>query len=265
MIDAIMSGIGGALKGGVDAFTWQQEYGQKERALDSRNQIEQLKLDVRTMLAELAESGKNERWATPSGNVQAQQTGANDRAAGVQEGQDRRLDVVEQGRNQRWFEPSGNAVLGSETARRGQDMTSSTARRGQDFTAGTARRGQDLTFKTGEMRDFTTQRGQDMSAATAAAGQDTARTIAGMPARASGSGVNFYDRPAGQTPVTTTRPSVPGAPPIVAPGGGAPSAGNDQAEASRLIAAFDTEKDPAKKAELQRQMQAVLARLRGGK
>lgn len=64
---------------------------------------------------------------------------------------------------------SPDALLGSETTRRGQDMTQSTAlsgqavtMRGQDLTQGTAVRGQDL-------QAATTQRGQDLTAQTAAA------------------------------------------------------------------------------------------------
>lgn len=56
------------------------------------------------------------------------------------------------------------AVLSTDTARRGQDITRDTTMRGQDVASATTRRGQDISLSTA-------QRGQDISAATAAAGQ----------------------------------------------------------------------------------------------
>jgi hypothetical protein len=255
--EEVAAGIGGGLSAGVNQYNWQKDYEQKDRAIDSRTQIEQLKLEVREMIAQLNEQGRNERWATPSGNIQTQQQGATERAT-----------MAEEGRNDRWATPSGNAFLSSETSRRGQDLnfdlgirrdtttqrgqdiTATTARRGQDVGATTSRRGQDLTFKTAEMRDVTDRRGQDLGATTQAANEQGRNTRAAM------QGVNFY----GATPVTAPQGMRQ---PVSAPAP-APSATNDQTEAARLIAAFDAEKDPVKKAALQKDMQAVLQRLKGG-
>lgn len=257
-LDTVLQGIGGALKGGLDAYSWQQEYAQKDRELAQRKDVETLKLEIRTMLAELAEKGRNDRAELSSDTTRRGQdltaSTAADRNATTQRGQDLNFNL---------------GMTRDTTTRRGQDldfrtgeMRDATTRRGQDVGASTQRRGQDLTFKSAEMRDFTDRRGQDMNAATAAAGQKSREDIA----RIRGPVVNFYS---GSTPVTPSQPA-PGRTPVTPPATSAAPAGaapdfskmtNDAliAEAQKQI---DATSDPKKKAELQARLDAL--RKRGG-
>lgn len=176
-----LAGIGGALKGGFDGYSYMRESAQKDKQIEQQKEIAAMRAEVQAMIAQVAatsrenvattnasgrrdvaginnrtrenvagltEFGRDFRWGTPSGNVTAQQEGANARndATIAERG------VEEAGRNTRHTTPSGNAVLGSETTRRGQDITSSTARRGQD-----------LNFELGGDRNRLTERGQDLN------------------------------------------------------------------------------------------------------
>lgn len=273
-LDTLLAGIGGGARGAFDAFTWQQEYDQKERGQDQKLTVEQLKADIRIMLAEAAESGRNARHDAPSGNalVGAETTrrGQDMTSATAQRGQDLNFDLGTQ-RDSTTQRGQDLTFRTNETrdvtARRGQDLGAETSRRGQDIGASTSRRGQDLTFLTGQNRDTTARRGQDIGASTAAAGQANQRAIAQMPARTGFGGANFYDQPAPSGGLPVRPASVSGGLPVGAPSAApasAPGRGADEAEANRLIAAYDGEKDPKKKADLQKQMQAILGRLKGG-
>ncbi len=174
---AWLAGVGGALEGAAKGYSWQKEYDQKERGLDIREQIAQLREEIRQKIAEMTEGGRNARHETPSGDTlvrtQTQRDIADTTEAGrnarwsvpsgntlfTEAGRDRRwntpsanTELTELGRNTRWATPSGNARLGSETTRRGQDIGASTARRGQD-----------LTFSLGTSGQQVTQRGQDVT------------------------------------------------------------------------------------------------------
>lgn len=158
--------VGAGIAGGLDSFlktlSWQKEYEQTDRKIESDARTKELQAEIRAMIATMNERGRSDRWSTPSANVvttQAAQTARNTddntTATTIAEG---RNAVTSRGQDL-------NHALGltrNETTRRGQDfgftlggMRDTTARRGQDMTAGTARRGQDisrelgLTFETG--------------------------------------------------------------------------------------------------------------------
>lgn len=258
-VDQVLAGIAGGLGGGMARYSFEQDYAQEDRKLQQRTEIENMKLEIRQMLAEAAEAGRMARHETPSGNTIATQEGQNARTAVTQEGANYRHDTA-----------SGNAILGSETARRGQDLNFTlgttrdmTTRRGQDIGASTARRGQDIGSETA-------RRGQDIGATTAA-NAEAGRNSRFVP---STRGVSLYPTTGGagrmpqtSTPITPTGPRPSSTPITTAPPATTPAATTraaDEAEAARLIKAYDAEKDPTKKAALQRQMTEVLARLKGG-
>lgn len=270
-LEDILAGIGAGFKGGLDAYSWQKEMQQKDRALDQKAEYEANLLELRQMLAQLAEGGRNYRHDTPSGDTVVREQGANDRSAATLNANAIRDRMLEDGRNQRWFTPSGNAILGSETTRRGQDIGATTARRGQDVTAATARRGQDLTFDTNANRDATTRRGQDIGLGTSMMNEQGRN----QRAKDRPASVNFFTP--GNVTVTppagggrlpfgpAAAPATPNAQPA-SPGPAASAAPTIdpklEANARSLMQQFDTEKDPARKAALQQQMKAILDQLR---
>lgn len=105
----------------------------------------------------VSQAGQTQRHNTASGDTIAREAGQNDRADKNSAYLYDKLFTEEDGRNNRWATPSGNATLGAATTRRGQDVSASTTRRGQDIGASTATRGQDLTFQLGTTRDKTTR------------------------------------------------------------------------------------------------------------
>lgn len=289
----ILAGISGALRGGVDQYTWQKEHKQKERAITSREDMARLKEEIRLMIEQTKEGGRNERWETPSGNVVTQEAGRTERHAtpsgniiANNEGAMNRLKksidfgydktfMEEAGRNSRWTTPSGNARLGSETTRRGQDVSASTTRRGQDIGASTARRGQDFTFELGKTRDATDRRGQDFSFQLGGERNAIAKKKGtsildafnepGAPSGIEGADVHLpADVPSAPVSPLTTLPR-PNTPKPAAPGGGDPLAALD-VKASEALAAYRAEKDPARKlvlkgtlADLKRQRDALVS------
>lgn len=164
MLQEILAAIGGGAEGLSSGLKYERDDQFRKAKLEEDNESRRLQAEIRAMIAELNEGGRNARHVTPSANVQLQQDGANSRTAATN---DTRLAVTD----------ANNA-----TRERGQDITHSlgmardtTTRRGQDFTVNTAtqrdattRRAQDLTHELGMQRDATTRRGQDYGVNTAA-------------------------------------------------------------------------------------------------
>lgn len=237
----------------------------------------------------IREAGQTERHNTVSGNAVANNKAAMDRVGAQVKGAFDRTFLEEQGRNDRWGTASGNATLGSETTRRGQDISSTTARRGQDLTAGTSQRGQDLNFSLGTDRNLLTQRDQDIDFAL---GNERNATNAG---KRSIFDVTFGDAAAGApaaapaaqpaaAPVARPSPKLPapvvkpGAPPPVAarapipvtPRAAAPATGTPApnpaivaltTQATQLLAALGAEKDPARAAAIRKQLADIRAQI----
>lgn len=170
--ETVLGGIAGALHGGLNEYARQQDYRQKDRAIESRDEQSQLRAEVQQMIAQLNatsrekvaqtgadsrekvaetnQAGANARHDTASGSVIENNRGAMERLKqNIDFGYDKTF-LEESGRNKRWAAPSGNATLGAQTTRRGQDVSAETTRRGQDKT-----------FDLGTQRDSTTRRGQD--------------------------------------------------------------------------------------------------------
>lgn len=210
------------------------------------------------------------------------------------------VDTQEQGRNSRWMTPSGNARLGSETTRRGQDIGASTATRGQDVTAATATRGQDVRSKDSRYRADKQNAlfqglygptpvvpGPQPVAPTPAGGGSGAPQEPDNPSAAVSSGsppppvrsplpiaprAAAAPKPVGgmsqslTTPTAPTRSPLPIAPRAAAPSPAATPMTALTAKATTTLAAYNVERDPAKKralaaqlAELKRQRDALLA------
>lgn len=228
---AIFAGIGGAAKGLAEGYSWQKEYEQKDRAITSREEIAKLQAEIRQMIADAVENGRNQRWQQPSGNAivgaESRETvaGINQDAANYRHdtasgdtlereaGSDRRLTRnldfgydLEAGRNRRFN-------LGDETTRRGQDSTAFTARRGQDIGATTTRRGQD-------MSSTTAQRGQDLTSETARRGQDLTSKDRHYSADKRVSMFQGLFQQPGQTPITASPQPNPITTPTPLPRGG---------------------------------------------
>jgi len=159
----VLAAIGGGAEGAAKGYAWRKDYEQRDRKIQEDAEIRRLNLEIREMLATMQERGRNERYNTPSANVQAQQAGATGRTELTTETQ---RDI---------------AGARDVTANRAIDVNrelglqrDSTTRRGQDFgfTLGgmrddTTRRGQDFGFTLGTNRNTTTQRGQDFTDARA--------------------------------------------------------------------------------------------------
>lgn len=164
-VGEVLSAIGGGLKGGLDAYSWQSEQDLSRKKLQQQDEISRLTNEIRLMIAQ-ANGASRENVAGVGAksreNVANINAGSRENVANItsksREGiaahqtdylydklftDDSRQREEEQGRNDRWGTASGNARLGSQTTRRGQDITAGTAQRGQDITAETARRGQD--------------------------------------------------------------------------------------------------------------------------
>lgn len=169
------AGITGAMEGhraDRRLDTQEQESTRRKEADTERAEIQRLNLELREMIARIneggrmdratmTETGRNDRWATPSGNVTTQQAGATERTAATI-GSRERVNAADDA-TKRWQTEQTNmrfdkglgfrfwdAEQDTETARRGQDITAGTATRGQDVSAGTQQRGQDLTFEARE-------------------------------------------------------------------------------------------------------------------
>lgn len=279
--DVALQGIGAGIKGGLDMYSWQQEHDQKDRTIDQRGEIEagklemqRLRLELQEMIAELNESGRMSRHATPSGNTQATQAGAMSRA-----------ELTEKGRNERWMAPSGNATLGSETTRRGQDITSVTQRRGQDVSSRTTMRGQDLTFETNANRDSTTRRGQEFGLATNLMNEGGRQTRHRTPSAsavmrgvtmdpyASGGGTPLTAgsrtmdmRPGDQPPTSQAAPpNTPATAPRPKPMQQTTVDPQLAEQVQNLTAQFDAATDPDERAVLQNEMRRILQQLKGGR
>lgn len=159
MLEDILAGVGGALKGGLEGFTWGKEFQQKERAISSREEIARLRDEIRLMIAQANEGGRMARHEAPSGSVVAQQEGATKRTGMVQEGQNFRF------------------TMGDNTRRRAQDIYQEQGVM-RDLTQ---RRRQDFNFDLGVMRDNTRRRAQDITerlGTSAESGRNTRATDA---------------------------------------------------------------------------------------
>jgi hypothetical protein len=226
---AWLAGAGGALEGAAKGWSWEKDYQQKERGLDIRETIAQLREEVRQKIAELTEAGKKERHETPSGDTLVKEKGATERTNTTEAGRNTRWSTpsantlfTEEGRNTRWNTPSANATL-AETGRNTRWATpsgnatlgSETTRRGQDIGASTARRGQDLTFSLGTSGQQVTQRGQDIGSRDRRYGIDRRNAA--------------FQGLFGPTPITPVKPEpevpeeIPQIPPLAAPGGLSPA------------------------------------------
>jgi hypothetical protein len=155
MLQDVLAGIGGALGGAAQGMKFSYDAKVEQQKLDAQRQLQEHTLAIREMIANMQDA----RYDRVSANTAAQQAGEADRAAKKNESDTARANKTNELLSYQWQHPSANATLGSETTRRGQDMTSTTAQRGQDMSSSTARRGQDLTAGTA-------QRGQDIGAAT---------------------------------------------------------------------------------------------------
>jgi len=182
----ILQGLGAAGEGALEGYTWGKQYDQQNRAIDQRGEIARLQGEIRTMLEGMKEGGRNERHATPSASVVAQQEGATARADATNMTRSNIAEMLEGGRNARHATPSGSTLAAQDGATERTGMTLSardmwnrmsdaTRRRGQDMTQGAAemrdetqRRGQDFGLGATVLRDGTTRRGQDMRTAPGA-------------------------------------------------------------------------------------------------
>lgn len=268
-----LAALGGGLESAGKGLSFAQQFEEDQRQFDEtnatnktkiaeQNEIARMKLEIQEMIARLKEGGLNNRWGTPSGNVQLQ----------------------EQGRNDRWGTPSGNAELGAITQRRGQDLTfdtnkmrDTTVQRGQNMGRENVLDTLNNSIARTRMNNATTERGQDIGAESSRFGTTSANFRAGLP-----KAPLFSFTPEGGvapgpgTPGSNkTPPAAPGLPPsflngVRLPGGGGqPQASAPvedrsalESQASQLMQAFDAEKDPTKRSQLRQQMTAIAARLR---
>ncbi|MGE3278039.1 MAG: hypothetical protein AB7O67_23250, partial [Vicinamibacterales bacterium] len=279
----ILAAVSGALKGGAEGYMFNREEDYKNRKLDSDSEIKRLQTEIKVMLENMKEQGRNQRWETPSGNVTATQEGQNTRwlnpSGNViannrtrERGQDLGFSLglaLEDGRNNRWSTPSGNAIVGADTSRRGQDLSAETARRGQDISAATAAaaeagrgtRATDanaLREKEIEARERLERlkRQGNSGSLLGDAGRDGLPAAPGMPP----ADIELPDTGTGR-PTAEPIEIVPQAGPPVTPR--SPEASADESsrlsqQATSLLQQFKTEADPAKK----RAIGAQLRRLR---
>lgn len=163
-----LQALGEAAEGGLAGYSWAKKFQQDERALEQKVEIARLNNEIKALLESMKESGRMERHATVSGNVTAQQEGADRRTDATNE--TRRTIAEMQADVQRNNESGRNRRFESGVTARGlwQEMQDRTRRRGQDLQRETAterdettRRGQDFGLGTAVMRDGTTRRGQD--------------------------------------------------------------------------------------------------------
>jgi hypothetical protein len=184
----LLQGLGAAGEGALDGYTWGKQYEQRNREIDQRGEIARLQGEIRAMVAGMTEAGRNERHATPSASVVAQQEGATARTDATNMTRTNITEMLEGGRDRRHATPSGSTVAAQEgaTERTGMNisardmwnrMSDTTRRRGQDISQGTAemrdetqRRGQDFGLGATVLRDGTARRGQDMRTAPGARG-----------------------------------------------------------------------------------------------
>lgn len=159
MMDDLLAGIGGALEGGLKGYTWGKEFAQKDREINNRKEVAQLREEIRLMLESMKEGGRNDRNAQ---NATSRETvaGANNTSREtIAEGRNETAETIATGRN--------------AVTTRGQDITQSLGIMRNDTT----RRGQDFGFTLGGMRDDTTRRGQDIGATTTRRGQDITESL----------------------------------------------------------------------------------------
>ncbi|MCC6989960.1 MAG: hypothetical protein IT181_13225 [Acidobacteria bacterium] len=282
----VLQGVGGALEGGFEGYSWAKELQQKDRQIDQREEIVRLQDETRRMLETLKENGRNTRAADTNQTRMDIAGMTAETAANAESGRNTRFEkgitakglwqeMQDRTRRRGQDLTDENADQRDATTRRGQDMSSATARRGQDIGAGTARmrdettrRGQDLGAENVDQRDETTRRGQDLATdrariragsslgALPEAGADSQemRDAAVAAANASNAGVsevpNMPPRPAGNMPT----PAAPVPPPAA---GGAPA----PVTAAGLRTAIDAVKNAKTPQEKQRAL-AALARLR---
>lgn len=157
--EQIFAGLSGAISGGLKGYTWEQEHAQKNREIDNRKEVALLQAELRSMIAEMNERGRDGRSAA---TIQSRETIAG-------QNNDTRELIAGQNNDTRETIAAGR----DETTRRGQDITESLGIRRD----GTTRRGQDFQFDLGVMRNNTTQRGQDISATTQRRGQDITQQL----------------------------------------------------------------------------------------
>jgi hypothetical protein len=259
---------GGALEAGLGNYSWQKQQEQQERIADkqiaSREDVARLNAEIRAMLEELKEGGRNTRHSTASGSVIAQQEGASARQREDIASDRANLELLEGGRNSRWTEglsardawnlrDNATRVRGqdvaADTSMRNTDVRDATTRRGQDVGAETTRRGQDVGSET-------TRRGQDIGAETQRRGQDL---------RQQGSALEDPLGPAPSAPAAvpiTPRGATPaGPPPGAAPD---PVATTATALATALAAVKANPNDAAARREALR-LRDELRRLKGGR
>lgn len=147
-LSEVLSGIAGGAKGAAAGFSWQKEFGQKEREISSREEIARLRAEVQQMINEANNSTRRDVANT---------------------GADSRRDVAGITANSRETVASTNADSRETVA--GLNNTSRESIAGQRDQ--TARRGQDFQFDLGKLRNATARRGQDITSADSRYGVDT--------------------------------------------------------------------------------------------
>lgn len=243
-----------------------KEGGANTRAVDAN----QNRIDVANIGA-----GSRERVASVNNDA---------RLSGIDrqiEGAFGRAQLAEDGRNKRWGTTSANARLQSDTTRRGQDTRSAdsrfgvttrdaTERRGQDVSSGDRRYGADARTRLFDgifnQPGSTPITGGVRPSAFPAPGTDPAVSDTQVePQSAPPMGLST---PVSPMPAPAPAPASGGTPvtpvaPLARPGGGGPArvAARPNAalevltqQASAALAAFRTEQDPAKRAQLQQQL-----------
>jgi len=292
IVEDILAGIGGATRGGMEAYSWEKEHQQKERAITSREEMTKLKEEIRLMIADLNEGGRNTRHETPSGNTLVTVEGANARhetpsgntilteggrnARHATDDATRRFVHttpsgntinLEAGRDRRWLEPSGNAALGAETTRRGQDLNftlgntrDATARRGQDVSADTTRRGQDAATERARIRGAGSTSPYSGLFDVPATGGTTKGTIPVTPRQATPAGGGTGSAPVSPPASTEAAPAAPDA--------AAQRRTELETRAASTLQQYRAETNPQKKAALRAELlrlRAQAAELGGGR
>lgn len=151
--ESLLAGLAGGLKGGLNQYSWQKDYEQKDRQIVSNAEMQRLRQYVLLALGDVrAKSALDVAGAKAAADLTKAQelnagrervaktiTASQEIIAKLQEGgKNTRFDrpsgnvlTEEFGRNMRWDRSSGNANLGAFTTQRGQDITAATAANAQ--------------------------------------------------------------------------------------------------------------------------------------
>lgn len=222
-LEDLFAGIGGGLKGGLNAYTWQKEHQQKDREIDQRKEVAQLRGEIQMLIANANNQTKKDLHDDPSGSVIAQQEGADRRFFGVSGN----TQLMETGRMNRFSGVSGDTRYRTDAQVGMNDQDNLVRTYVADQSNNTTRRGQDITFDLGRIRDTTARRGQDISADTAANAEfgrnDRSANELNNPRPLGGTG--FITPPSGgsKTPIVPFDPRKPKAPTAASP---APQSGS---------------------------------------